>query len=137
MVEPDLLTPELNVERAVKAAMNRAAKASGLSREQIVDRMIEVADRHHIPLTTGNARRLNVETLNKWLNPNSDHCPLVRVLPVFCSVVRSLDPYSALIAPHGGMVIAGEDVVVYQWGRNEVALKRNKRLKQQLEAQLR
>ena len=136
MVEADLLTPEMHVERAVKAAMNRAAKASGLSREQIVDRMIELAGRHQIPLTIGNTRQLNVETLNKWLNVNDPRRPSILVLPVFCRVVGSLAPLSAMAAPLGGQVITGQQVAALAWAENEIALRRCKKQKKRLEAQV-
>lgn len=95
-----------NVSVALKDAMHQAAKDCDLSREQIVDAMNDLAARYGVSLANGNARLLNLATLEKWLNPN-DHgrdVP-VRALPIFCAVVRSAEPLKAVAEPLGFAVI--------------------------------
>lgn len=113
----DLFGPALDTTRAVKASMFRAARASGMSREQIVDRMNEVAGRHGIRLNQGNAQRLTVETLEKWLAVNDDRRIPYHALPVFCRVVGSAEPIAAMLAPLGGLAVMGEEVTLLEWAR--------------------
>ena len=62
--------PTLNVARSLKIAMNDDVRESGLSREQLVDRMNELAGKYGVCLANGNCKRLTMEILEKWLNPN-------------------------------------------------------------------
>ena len=50
--------------RPLKMAMNDDVRESGLSREQLVDRMNELAVMYGICLANGNCKRLTMETRN-------------------------------------------------------------------------
>lgn len=134
----DLFTPSLNVTREVKEAMNRAAKESGLSRDQIVDRMVALGGDYGINLASGNAASLTVAVLDKWLNPaETERMIPLKGLPVFCQVVKSMEPIAAMAAPLGGKVIGPEDVRLLEWAKlsREVQTKRKRlqKLEQELE----
>jgi hypothetical protein len=126
--------PDLNPERAVKAAMHRAAKASPLSREQIRDRMEELAREAGVKLCGGNSRQLSVETLEKWLNPqDTGHLPSLRALVVFCKAVQASGPLAALAAPLGLAVIDKEQQRLLRAAEIDAEIARLKREKRRLE----
>jgi len=96
-----LFAPGLDTDPAVKATMREAARTCGLSREQICDRMNELAGQAGIRLNGGNAKVLALTTLEKWLNPlDREHVPSARAIGVFCRAVGRYDPLQALVAPH-------------------------------------
>ncbi|EMG37335.1 hypothetical protein PCS_01847 [Desulfocurvibacter africanus PCS] len=101
-----LFTPGLDTDSAVKAAMHKATRGRGFSREQICDRMNELALQHGIRLGGGNAKQLAIATLEKWLNPlDREHIPSARAIGIFCRTVGRFEPLQALIAPHGLQLI--------------------------------
>ncbi len=69
----------VDLEPLVKAAMNRVAERAkaerNLSREQLVDKMNEIAAASGIKLNR-NARTLSLDIFEKWLNPASDYMPV-------------------------------------------------------------
>lgn len=132
----NLLAPGLHVEPAVKAAMRRVAAASLLSREQICDRMNELAESAGIKLN-GNAKRLELATLEKWLNPHElSYVPTLRALVTFCRVTRSLEPLSALAAPCEGQVIDADQARLLRIAEIEAEERKLKREKKRLQSGL-
>jgi len=129
--------PTLNVGRAVKDALNRAARESGLSREQLVDRMNELAERHGVHLTRGNGRRLTLEVFEKWLNPAdlTRQMPL-KALPVFCAAAGDRSALEALAAPLGLRVIGSNEQRRLEWADAKLAVKAANRRIRQIEAEL-
>jgi len=129
--------PGLDVLQAVKAAMNKAARANALSREQICDRMSDLATEHGIRLQAGNSRRLAPATLEKWLNvADRDHVPGLRALVVFCKVVGDHRAIQALAAPLGLTLIDERQAALLERAEIEVEIRRLKRRKQQIEVDL-
>jgi hypothetical protein len=108
--------PSLNVIKSYKKALHQAAKNSRLSREQILDRMNELATVHGIHLVSNG--RLKMDTFEKWLNPNDlgRQMPM-NALPVFCSVVGETSAIDALAVPVGAKVIGPEDHKLLKWAR--------------------
>ncbi len=98
---------KMDTNRAVKVAMNRVAMACKLSREQIVDRLNDLAAQAGVSITSG--RQLTRDTLDKWLNPNDRRKPDFNALTVFCKVMDDDSPLQALIAPNGGRLISRSD----------------------------
>ncbi|MBF0311726.1 MAG: hypothetical protein HQL56_19620, partial [Magnetococcales bacterium] len=110
--QPDLFAPSLNSVRDFKEALNRATRESGLSRAQILDKLNAVAGRYGINLAAGNAGKLSLETLEKWLNPEAEaHVPPLKALPVLMRVIGSPAVLEALVGCLGWRVIEGQDVV--------------------------
>lgn len=132
-----LFGPGLDVLQAVKAAMNRAAKGSALSREQICDRMSEVAVEHGIRLQAGNSWRMAPATLEKWLNPaDREHVPGPRALVVFCKVVGDHGAIQALAAPLGLTLIDERQAALLERAEIEAEIKRLQRRKKKLEEEI-
>ncbi len=130
-----LFGPSLNVDASVKAAMNQAARASSLSREQITDKMNELAEASGVRLN-GNGK-LAVATLEKWLNPYArEHCPTLRGLVVFCMAVGTLTPLSVLGAPLGAAFISEDEAKLLRRAQIEEEIKRLQREKKRLEADI-
>lgn len=104
----DLFTaaPTLNVQRDVKTAMANAAKNTGLSREELCERINQIADRFGVRLVKGTGQNLTLATLEKWLNPEDKEREIPnKGMSVFCAAVGSLDPIHAMVVPLGGQVI--------------------------------
>lgn len=93
----------------VRAAMNRAAAESSLSRAQIADRMNELAKRSGKRMTQGSARTISVDTLEKFLNPEADFVPSLQAVDMFMRAVGDMAPLSAWLSLHGCEVMTDED----------------------------
>lgn len=134
MDQADLFTPSLlNVDFAVKDAMNQAAKNCSLSREQIVDKMNNLASGYQIRLNQGNAKSLTTAMLEKWLSREDPRRIGYHALVVFCKVTGSLEPISALAAPLCGRVISGEQIMRLEWAEAQIDLKKAKKRAKQLD----
>lgn len=108
--------PDLNIIKLQKKALHSSAKASRFSREEILDRMNELASAHHIHLVSNG--RLKMDTFEKWLNPNekSRHMPMC-ALPVFCSVVGDISSINILALAVGAQVIGPTDLKLLKWAK--------------------
>ncbi|MDH5297649.1 MAG: hypothetical protein OEV91_01365 [Desulfobulbaceae bacterium] len=124
------------VVRDMKAAMNDAVKSSRYSREQVLDRMNELAKRHGVKLNKA-ANELTQATFEKWLNVNEvTHYPNPVALAIFCAACESTLPVGVLAAPAGGMVIDGEDIKLLLWARAYHRAKGLRKKMRELEAEL-
>lgn len=127
----------LSVGFAVKEAMNLAAQKSGMSRDQIVDQMEEIARKNNIRLNQGNAKKLSVDMLEKWLNPNAaQRIGYPEAMVVFCKAVGSVEPLAAGAAPLCAQVIDQRQAVVLEWAENQVAQKRLKKRFKELDREV-
>lgn len=130
-----LFAPGLDIDPVVKAAMREAARTSGLSREQICDRMNDLAGQAGIRLGGGNAKALAMATLEKWLNPlDREHIPSARAIGVFCRVVQDRAPLQALVAPHGLHLIDEQQARRLRMAEIEEEMEALKRERQRLKA---
>ncbi|MEG6548903.1 hypothetical protein V6C53_01530 [Desulfocurvibacter africanus] len=130
-----LFTPGLDTDPAVKATMREAARSCALSREQLCDRMNELAGQAGIRLNGGNAKQLTLATLEKWLNPlDREHIPSARAIGVFCRAVGSVEPLQTLVAPHGLYLIDEQQVRKLRMAEIEEEMEALKREKQRLKA---
>ena len=125
-----------NIAGPLKRAMVEAEKACGLSREQIVDRMNELAEQYGVNLIKGRGG-LSVDTLEKWLNPRDRSRVInVKALPVFCRVVGSKAPIAELIKPLGGQLIDEKDARLLAWARQYRRAKEARQVMKKIEAEL-
>jgi len=108
--------PTFNITKLQKEGMNAAAKNCGLSRDQIVDQMNDLANRYGVNLVSNGV--LKLDTLEKWINPNdlSRQMPM-KALPIFCAVVRDTSAMDVLARPVGRKVIGHEDQQLLKWAR--------------------
>lgn len=132
-----LLGPSLHVDSAVKAAMNKALRGSRMSREQLVDAMNELAETEGIRLSGGNAKRLQLSTLEKWLAPfDREHIPSLKALAIFCKALGASEPMQALVAPLGLRLIDERQAKLLERAEIEEEIRTLKRRKQRIEADL-
>jgi len=109
-------TPTFNVTKLLKEAMHAAAKKCGLSRDQIVDGMNDLASRYGVNLVSNGA--LTLDTFEKWINPNELNRQMpMKALPIFCAVVRDTSAMDVMARPVGSQVIGHEDQQLLKWAR--------------------
>lgn len=127
----------LNVGKHLTVAMAAAEKECGLAREQIVDRMNDVAAQYGVRLSKGAGRNLTVDTLEKWLNPNDLTRTInVKALVIYCHVVGAISPMAELVRPLGGMVINRKDTKLLQWAKQYQRAKEARLAMKKIEAEL-
>jgi hypothetical protein len=121
----------------VKAAMRDSARHSELSREQILDRMNDIATAAGIRLNAGNASALGLATLDKWLNPaDREHVPGILAINVFCAAVGDHSALAVQLLAHGLEILTPEDLFARDYGRACLREKEARKLKRQLESRL-
>lgn len=99
----------VDLEPLIKAAMHQSAKDSGLSREQLCDRMNTIAHLSGLKLNK-NARKLSCEMLDKWLNrAERDHFPSLNALQVFMLATGDHTPLQALARALGADCVSPEE----------------------------
>lgn len=104
------------VVRDVKDSLHAEVKASGRSREQVLDLVNELAKRHGIALN-GKAG-MSKDLLDKWLNADDDsRVPGLKGLLLLCAALDSVEPIAALVQPLGGRVIGPDEVKLLEWAK--------------------
>jgi hypothetical protein len=105
-----------NVVHDLVDAMRTAVKRSRISRDEIVDRMNDLAARYGVCLCSGG--KLTLDTLDKWLViDDSSRMVSVKALTIFCKVVDDVAPLDVIARPLGAMVIGQEDINLLKWAR--------------------
>ena len=126
--------PSLYIVADLKAAMNGAARECGLSREQILDRMNELGERYGIKLVNGNGRKLSLETLEKWLNPQETGRVIpLKSLPIFCAAVKDHSSIGVMARPLGLRVIGPKEIAQLEWAKANLKAKAARKRMKQLE----
>lgn len=121
----------------IKAAMRVCVESSGMSREQVLDRMNDICLSAGVKLTQGNSKALGLATLDKWLNvADRDHMPGILALNVFCAAIKNTTPFDIQLAMHGCEVMTPEGRIERDYGRACLAEKKARKRKRQLEATL-
>jgi hypothetical protein len=108
----------------IRAAMNRAAAASPYSREQIVERMNRLAQAAGKRMTQGSAKTISLDTLDKWLNPESDNVPSLVAVEVFMRAVGDTAPLAVWLEAHDCAIMTAEDRVLRDLGKNQLKKRR-------------
>lgn len=104
------------VVRDLKEALNQAVKASGQSRDQVLDLMNELARRNNMSLNTKSG--VSKDLFEKWLNVEDEsRVPGIKALALLCAALGTVQPMSVMVAALKGMVIEGEDVKLLEWAR--------------------
>lgn len=124
---------------AIKAAMRAMAERSGKSREEIADAINAICLSLGIRLTSGRAKGIHKDTLDKWLNPEeSEHVPGILALHVFCLALGGWHPLERWLAllGCGAEIMTEEDRHLRDLGREllrkEEAAQRFNQTKQKL-----
>lgn len=126
----DLTGASLNVAARVKAAMREAIRESGLSREEIVERMASLATRDG--LRGGRGTTITLANLDAWVGETKDNQIPVHLLTIFCRVTRNLGVIEALAAPLGATVIGRRDRRLLEVAKIDEESKKLKRRKTQI-----
>ncbi|MFC1524695.1 hypothetical protein ACFL6N_07890 [Thermodesulfobacteriota bacterium] len=102
----------------IKQSMHDAVRSSKWSREQLLDRMNDLADRYGVALVKGNSRGLTLDTFEKWLNPKEiKRYPSPMALLVFCAAVETHAPLASMGQVIGAQVIGEEDIRLLSWAK--------------------
>lgn len=118
---------ELCVE--IAAAVKRALRETGLSREQLVDRINNL-----LGLSRGGAERppLSIHMLNHYLSKPVEYPLPAFVLPAIASITGSVEPIRPLVEPLGARVISEADVRLMTLGKLEATINEMQRLKREI-----
>ena len=108
----------LNPIAHVKEAMRQAIKGTKISREQVVDRMNELA-RIEGMTTGGRAKAITTDLMDKWLSNSAEHLIPWKLLPIFCCVVECIDPIRPLVSLVDAHVISDREWEILEWAKLE------------------
>lgn len=129
--------PTLNILRDLKTAMAKAADATGLSREELCDRINQLADRYGVRLVKGTGPNLTMATFEKWLNPEDKERVIpAKALSVFCAAVNSIEPMQVMVAPMGWRIIDDKQAKLLRLAELDQEVKRKQAMMKKLKAEL-
>ena len=121
--------------RAIKLALNRAARESSLSREELAHRAAALAEEAGIHLCPGG--RLGIGTLDKWLNVDSaGSVPSLLGFAVLCRILGNAGAVAPLLEYLGLEVMDTEGRRHRDVGRAYLELKEAKKGLRKAEAEL-
>ncbi|MBU1564367.1 MAG: hypothetical protein KJ630_01910 [Proteobacteria bacterium] len=104
------------VVRDIKEALNQEIKASGKSREQVLDLMNELARRQGMSLNNKNG--VSKDVFEKWLNVEDEsRVPGLKGLTLLCAALGTVRPIGVMMVALGGMAIEDEDIKMLEWAR--------------------
>lgn len=129
--------PSLNINRALKEQIAGSAKDSQWSREEILDRMNDLAGRYGVRLMKGRGAELTMTTFEKWLNVSAmEHVPPVNSLIIFCAAIEDARPMHVLMQALGAEVINEPDAKLLLWAKEYQRAKSARQNMKKLEAEL-
>lgn len=128
--------PDWDVVPEICRAMNETIQSSGLSRDQVCDRMNAFAARRRVSLASGNAHGLTKDMLDKWLNPHDRRVIPLRGLVVFCAVMDTRAPFEVMLRPCGLEVMGHEERMRANYAEAVLEQKRAGRTVRTLEKEL-
>ena len=109
------LEQNLNIVPEVKRQIRMALSGSALSRDQIVDQMNALAARDGLKRTVTRA------ALDSWCKDSDPgRMPGLAGLALFCRVLGTTGPISALARPLGCEIIGPEERKILAWGKAEL-----------------
>jgi len=125
----------LNPVPDLKREMALAAKASGLSRQQIVDQMNVLIEVERLR-TRGKDGLVTLDMLNKYLAPEADIVIPTQLIKIFGTVTANPGPAQTL-APEGYRLFGPAEIIKLEFAENLLAgrkaQRRCRRLAEQLE----
>ncbi len=129
--------PSLNINRTLKEQMAHSAKESQWEREEILERMNDLAARYGVRLMKGNGRALTMTTFEKWLNVSAmEHVPPVNSLVIFCAAIGDNSAIRIIIDPLGEAVVDEADAKLLLWAKEYQRAKAARKNMKKLEAEL-
>lgn len=123
------------VVRDIKEALNQEIKASGKSRDQVLDLLNELARRNGITLNGKNG--VSKDLFEKWLNAEDDsRVPGLKGLTLLCAALGSVKPMAVMLESVGGMAIENDDIKLLEWARAYQKSKALRRRMRKIEEEL-
>ena len=126
--------PSLNLMGRLKAAMRQTADESRFSREEIVDRMNQLAEAEGILARRG--RKFTLAQVEGWMAGSKNNLPDAEALALFCAGAEGNLPLAVLAGGLGAAVIDESRVKVLEWAENELAIRQLTRRRKQLEPEV-
>ena len=129
----------------IAAAVKRALRESGLSREELVEGINRYFGRPSTPLDSAQGKPLRDQThshtltihmLNHYLSKPTDYPIPAYYLFAIHHVCNSLEPARAIVAAEGARVASGAEVRQMQLGKLEETLMEMHRLKRELKGRM-
>jgi len=128
---------KIDIVPDLKVHMNKIVKNSDLSREQVVDKMNDIAKKHDMSLATGNGNRLTLDTFEKWLNPNETNRQMpIKALPVFCAAMKDVSSLDIIARGLGAEVIGPEERRKLEWAEEKLTVQQKLRRIREIEREL-
>ncbi len=121
---------ELHVELAV--ACKRAMRASGLSREETLEKINEWFGRSD----GSDNKPVSIGVFKNWLSKPVENPIPVRIMLGICWITDNLEPFEALLSRFGATVVPRGEQVALLLGKLQTATLEVQRLKKQLTRQL-
>ena len=110
-----LLNPTYTVKRQIRIALAN----SRLSRDEVADRMNEMAR------VEGMRKSISKAVLDNWTKDSDpDRLPSLPWMTIFCKVLETVAPLEAMAQPLGAAILGPEDLNVLKWARAELARKK-------------
>ena len=109
----DLFSKSLNPTYEIKRLIRLGIAGSRFSRDEIADRMIEIAVREGV----GKVTKAMIDSWTKDSDPG--RLPSLPHLIILCEVLGTAAPVAAMIRPLGCEVIGPEDAALLKWARAE------------------
>lgn len=129
--------PTFNINRPVKEALRASIEKSGLSREEVVNRMNRLAQRFGVVLSNGKSNCLTGDAFEKWLSlDDALHNMPVRAIPIFCKAVNDPSVLEEIINPLGYQIIGDDDRKLLAWAKAYQQARRAKQTMKKLEAHI-
>lgn len=110
---------ELNPTYGIKRQIRLALSNTSLSRDQVVDRMNEIARREGLRKTVSKA------TLDSWCKDSEpDRLPAPPWLTILCHVLGTTDPIGPILKALGWGLVNERGRKMLEWAEAELAKKR-------------
>ncbi|MGA2225566.1 MAG: hypothetical protein ABSH41_14120 [Syntrophobacteraceae bacterium] len=131
-----LFSNDFKVGPKLKAVLSECVKGCSLSREQIVDEMVQLAKEAGLVNGRAGCGTISLANLDAWIAPGKpNQIPLV-LLPLFCFVVRDISPLCVVAAPLDVEVIGRKDAKTLAWAKMEIQARNLQKKKNRLLAEI-
>lgn len=109
------LNPAYEIKRQIRIALGN----SSLSRDEVADRMNEIA------VAEGIRKKITRAQIDNWAKDSDpDRLPSPPWLTILCKVLGNIGPIEAMIRPLGFNAIGPEETRVLRWGHADLAKRR-------------
>jgi hypothetical protein len=109
----------LNIVYEVKRQIRIALSRTKLSRDEVVDRVAELARRDGAPVS------ITKPVLDSWCKESDPgRMPSIAAITILCHVLGTVEPLRAMASALGAAVINSDDLRILNFGRAEIARRR-------------